>query len=162
MTLEEKKAAILELCRYGDSIKQMKQLQHPSFAIAWIMSRTRNFTSSHMYGKKPKDAGRKLRLDVTGQQLFWLVWLHNHIDILKNSKEIEDCYTVNTPYCAMTYQAFFWTKRVVIPYTHADFTEYVQTCLDCDGNPIPAKEKLFCRNMHLLKNSVGWIIFLNK
>lgn len=38
---------------------------------------------------------------------------------------------------------FFKQRGVDIPYTHADFIEYAQTCLDRDGNPIEENETAF-------------------
>jgi len=163
MTLVKKKAAILELCQYGDSIKASEAI-----ATSVICNRLNYVPHKKLYKFRTCTEKNLKTLEENG------VWMSQassfsdlfdctiNIDILKNSKEIEDWLHSKYPVlCYDLSKRFFEQRGFVISYTHADFTEYVQTCLDCDGNPIPAKEKAFLQK-HASPEELGQMDYILK
>lgn len=67
-----------------------------------------------------------------------------NIDPRENAKEINcwirKCYPL---LCFDLAKGYLEQHGTVIPYTHEDFIEYMETCLDENGNPILEKERAF-------------------
>jgi Protein of unknown function (DUF2971). len=147
MTLEKKKAAILELCQYGDSIKANKTI------AASVISKRLNYVPCKKLYKFRTCTDRNFK--TLEENCVWMSSASSfpdlfdctiNIDILKNRKEIEDWLHSRYPVlCYDLSKHLFEERGLSIPYTHADFTEYVQTCLDRDGNPIAEKETAFLK-----------------
>lgn len=67
-----------------------------------------------------------------------------NIDLAENRREIEDWLYNSFPVlCFDLVKKLCEDMGVRIPYIHADFVEYVNTCLDENGKPIAEKEKAF-------------------
>lgn len=145
MSLEKKKAAILELCQYGDFIKEDKTI-----AAAVINKRLNYIHSKKLYKFR---TCADINFNTLEENCVWMSSASSfpdlfdctiNIDILRNKKEIEDwLHSIYPMLCYDLTKLFFEQRGVYIPYTHADFTEYVQTCLDRNGNPIEKNEVAF-------------------
>lgn len=145
MTLEKKKTVILRLYQCGNSIKTDNGL-----AKSIISERLDFVPHKKLYKFR---TCQEINFKTLEEECIWMSPASSfpdlfdctiNIDILKNRKEIENWLHNEYPILCYDLSKLFLEQRgVVIPYTHADFTEYVQTCLDCDGNPIPMQEKAF-------------------
>ena len=64
-----------------------------------------------------------------------------NIDPKENIKEIERWLKENYPvFCFDLAKGIYEQRGISVPYTHKDFEEYIETCLDENGNPIPISE----------------------
>lgn len=67
-----------------------------------------------------------------------------NIDLVQNKREIKSWLFNNFPvFCFDLAKNLCESIGNDIPYTHDDFIEYVNTCLDKNGKPIPEKERKF-------------------
>lgn len=145
MSLEKKRELILHLCQYGDTIKADKAL-----AQEVISERLQFIPHKKLYKFRPCE---ERHFQLLEENCIWMppadsfVDLFDstiNIDLLKNSKDFEAWFSNQYPsFCFDLSKRFFESSGLPVPYTHADFVEYNQTCLDKNGDPIEDKERAF-------------------
>ncbi len=147
ITLEQKKKIILDLCQYGDSIKTKKEL-----ADTVILERLNYIPHKKLYKFRTCD---KRNLKVLAENCIWMSPASSfpdqfdstiNVDFKRNQKEIEEWFHKNYPVLCFDFAKKLGEQLgLTIPYSHEDFVEYANTCLDKDGNPIEEREKQFIR-----------------
>lgn len=147
MTLEQKKAILLSLCEYGDSIKTDKELADT------VIRERLNFIPHKKLYKFRTCEERNFR--TLAENCIWMSPASSfpdqfdstiNVDFKRNRIEIEEWLYTNYPVLCFDFAKTMYEQRgLTIPYSHEDFLEYVNTCLDNNGNPIAEREEQFLR-----------------
>ena len=147
MTLEQKRAILLSLCEYGDSIKTNKEL-----ADTVIHERLGFIPYKKLYKFRTCSERNFKTLE---ENCIWMSPASSfpdqfdstiNVDFKQNQKEIEKWLHTNYPALCFDFAKTVYEQRgLTIPYSHEDLLEYVNTCLDNNGNPIADREKEFLR-----------------
>ena len=147
MTLEQKKSILLSLCKYGDSIKTDKEL-----ANTVIRERLGFIPHKKLYKFRTCSERNFKTLE---ENCIWMSPASSfpdqfdstiNVDFRRNRKEIEEWLYTNYPVLCFDFAKTLYEQRgLTIPYSHQDFLEYVNTCLDDNGNPIAEREEQFLR-----------------
>lgn len=147
MTLEQKKSILLSLCKYGDSIKTDKEL-----ANTVIRERLGFIPHKKLYKFRTCSERNFKTLE---ENCIWMSPASSfpdqfdstiNVDFKQNQKEIEKWLHTNYPVLCFEFVEKLYEQRgLTFPYTYDVFLEYVNTCLDSEGNPIPDCEKQFLR-----------------
>lgn len=147
MTLEQKKSILLSLCEYGDSIKTDKELADT------VIRERLNFIPHKKLYKFRTCEERNFR--TLAENCIWMSPASSfpdqfdstiNVDFKRNRIEIEEWLYTKYPVLCFDFAKTMYEQRgLPIPYSHEDFLEYVNTCLDNNGNPIAECEEQFLR-----------------
>lgn len=148
MTLEQKKKIILDLFQYGDFIKTEREL-----ADTVIRDRLNFIPHKKLY--KFRTCEEK-NLKILAQNRIWMSPANSfpdqfdstiNVDFKRNQKELEEWFHANYSVLCFSFAKKLYEQfGLKIPYSHEDLVEYVNTCLDSDGNPIVEREEQFLCN----------------
>lgn len=145
MSLEKKREFILQLCQYGDAVKTDETLTPKIVAERLLF-----IPHKKLYKFRPCE---ERHFQLLEENCIWMSPANTfvdlfdntiNIDLSKNSKDFEAWFLDQYPtFCFDLSKRLFEDRGLSVPYTHADFEEYIQTCLDENGNPIEDKELAF-------------------
>ena len=145
MTLKIKKAFMKELCELGDKVKSDEQLNKKI-----LKEHLKYVPHKKLYKFRTCSEQNFKTLE---ENCIWMAPASSfydkfdntiNIDILQNQKEIEQwLYDTFPLLCFDMVKKAYEDKGINIPYTIDDYHEYVNTCIDAEGNPIEDKEKAF-------------------
>ena len=145
MTPKQKRELLVELCQVRDAVKTDEQLAQT------ILQKHLKFMPRKKLYKFRECTERNFK--TIEENCIWMSLASSfpdpfdntiNIDPKQNIKEIEAWMYNNYPIlCFDLAKAVYESRGFSIPYTHEDFLEYSQTCLDKNGNPIEEKERAF-------------------
>lgn len=145
MTLKQKRELLIEICKIREDLKTNEQLtqevikKHLTFLPHQKLYKFRECTEENF--------------KTLEENCIWMSLASSfpdpfdntiNIDPKENIKEIEHWLKENYPvFCFDLAKGFFEQKGISVPYTHEDFKDYIETCLDQNGDPIEEKERAF-------------------
>lgn len=145
MTPKQKRELLLELCQIRDAVKTDEQLAQT------ILRKHLKFMPRQKLYKFRECTERNFK--TLEENCIWMSLASSfpdpfdntiNIDLKQNINEIEAWMYNNYPVlCFDLAKIFYESRGLGIPYTHEDFFEYTQTCLDKNGDPIEEKEREF-------------------
>lgn len=145
MTLKQKREQLIKMCNVREELKTNEQL------VQEVIKERLTFIPHQKLYKFRTCSNRNLK--TLEENCIWMSLASSfpdsfdntiNIDPKENVKEIEKWLKENYPvFCFDLAKGFCEERGLVIPYTHKDFKEYIETCLDENGDPIEDKEKAF-------------------
>ena len=145
MTLKQKRELLIELGKVRDELKTNEQLTQE------VIQRHLIFLPRQKLYKFRECTDRNFK--TLGENCIWMSLASSfpdpfdntiNIDPKENAKEIERWLKENYPvFCFDLAKGLAEERGMVVPYTHKDFIEYVETCVDENGDLIEEKEREF-------------------
>lgn len=145
MTLKQKRDQLIKMCSIREELKTNEQL------VQEVIKERLTFIPHQKLYKFRTCSNQNLK--TLEENCIWMSLasrFHDsfdntiNIDPKENIKEIEKWLKENYPvFCFDLAKSFCEQRGIAIPYTHADFKEYVETCMDEDANIIEEKERAF-------------------
>jgi len=145
MTLKQKRELLIEMCKVREELKTNEQLTQE------IIRRHLTFLPRQKLYKFRECSDRNFK--TLEENCIWMSLASSfhdpfdntiNIDPKENAKEIERWLRENYPvFCFDLAKGLAEERGMVIPYTHKDFIEYVETCIDETGELIEEKERAF-------------------
>lgn len=145
MTLKQKRDQLIKMCSIREELKTNEQL------VQEVIKERLTFIPHQKLYKFRTCSNQNLK--TLEENCIWMSLASNfpdsfdntiNIDPKENIKEIEQWLKENyTVFCFDLSKGLFEQRGITIPYTHEDFKEYIDTCMDKDGNPIEEKERAF-------------------
>ena len=145
MTLKQKRELLIEMCKVREELKTNEQLTQE------VVRKHLTFLPRQKLYKFRECTDRNFK--TLAENCIWMSLASSfpdpfdntiNIDPKENAKEIERWLRENYPvFCFDLAKGLAEERGMVVPYTHKDFIEYVQTCMDENGEPIEEKEREF-------------------
>ena len=145
MTLKQKRDQLIKMCSIREELKTNEQL------VQEVIKERLTFIPHQKLYKFRTCSNQNLK--TLEENCIWMSLASSfpdsfdntiNIDPKENIKEIEQWLKENyTVFCFDLSKGLFEQRGITIPYTHEDFKEYIDTCMDKDGNPIEEKERAF-------------------
>jgi len=145
MTLKEKRELLIEMCKVREELKTNEQLTQE------VVRKHLKFLPHQKLYKFRECTDRNFK--TLAENCIWMSLASSfpdpfdntiNIDPKENAKEIERWLRENYPvFCFDLAKGLAEERGMVVPYTHKDFIEYVETCMDENGEPIEEKEREF-------------------
>ena len=145
MTINQKRELLVEMCKIREELKSNEQL------VREVIEKRLTFLPRKKLYKFRTCSNQNFQ--ILEENCIWMPSASSfhdsfdntiNIDPKQNIREIEKWLNENYPVlCFDLAKTFYEERGVVIPYTHNDFLEYVETCLDKNGDPIDEKERNF-------------------
>lgn len=145
MTINQKRELLVEMCKIREQLKSNEQL------VREVIEKRLTFLPRKKLYKFRTCSNQSFK--TLEENCIWMSLASSfhdsfdntiNIDPKENIKEIEKWLNENYPIlCFDLAKTFYEERGVVIPYTHNDFKEYIETCLDEKGDPIIEKENAF-------------------
>lgn len=145
MTAKKKRELLVEMCSVREELKTNEQLAQET-----IHKRLTFLPRKKLY--KFRTCSNQ-NLKTLEENCIWMSLASSfqdsfdntiNIDPKENIKEIERWLKENYPvFCFDLAKGLYEQRGISVPYTHKDFEEYIETCLDENGNPIEEKEQAF-------------------
>ena len=145
MTVKQKRELLIEMCKVREELKTNEQL------VQEVIQRRLTFLPHRKLYKFRTCSNQNFK--ILEENCIWMSLASSfqdsfdntiNIDPKENLKEIEKWLKGNYPVLCFDLAKNLYEQRgMAIPYTHEDFKEYIETCLDESGNPILDKEQQF-------------------
>ena len=145
MTVKQKREFLVEMCMVREELKTNEHL------VQDVIQRRLTFLPRQKLYKFRTCSNQNFK--ILEEKCIWMSLASSfhdsfdntiNIDPKENIKEIEKWLKENYPvFCFDLAKRLYEQRGVVIPYTHKDFIEYIENCLDENGDPIDEKEKEF-------------------
>ena len=145
MTLKQKRELLVEMCKVRDELKTNEQLTRE------VIQRHLAFLPRQKLYKFRECTERNFK--TLAENCIWMSLASSfpdpfdntiNIDPKKNAREIERWLRENYPvFCFDLAKSLAEERGMVVPYTRKDFIEYVETCVDENGDLIEEKEREF-------------------
>lgn len=145
MTLKQKRELLIEMCNVREELKINEQLTQE------VIRRHLTFLPRQKLYKFRECTDRNFK--TLEENCIWMSLASSfpdpfdntiNIDPRENAKEIERWLRENYPvFCFDLAKGLAEERGMVIPYTHKDFIEYVEICIDENGELIEEKERAF-------------------
>ena len=145
MTLKQKRELLIEMCKVREELKTNEQLTQE------VIRRHLTFLPRQKLYKFRECTARNFK--TLEENCIWMSLASSfpdpfdntiNIDPRENAKEIERWLRENYPvFCFDLAKGLAEERGMVIPYTHKDFIEYVEICIDENGELIEEKERAF-------------------
>lgn len=145
MALKQKRELLIEMCKIRDELKTNAQLTQE------VIRRHLTFLPRQKLYKFRECSDRNFK--TLQENCIWMSLASSfpdpfdntiNIDPKENANEIERWLRENYPvFCFDLAKGLAEERGMVVPYTHKDFIEYVETCMDENGELIEEKERAF-------------------
>ena len=145
MTLKQKRELLIEMCEVREELRTNEQLtqeiirKHLAFLPRQKLYKFRECTEQNF--------------KTLEENCIWMSLASSfpdpfdntiNIDLKENAKEIERWLRENWPvFCFDLAKSLIESLGGVVPYSHTDFIEYANSCIDKDGNIIAENERAF-------------------
>ena len=145
MTLKQKRELLIEMCEVRDELKTDEQLTQE------VIRKHLTFLPRQKLYKFRECTDRNFK--TLEENCIWMSLASSfpdpfdntiNIDPKENATEIERWLRENYPaFCFDLVKSLAEERGMVVPYTHKDFIEYVETYIDENGELIEEKERAF-------------------